>query len=116
MRLDGKVAIITGATGGIGAATAHRFAREGARLMLVDRGERALEELAARLGTEVAIHRAADVSSVDDTEAYVRATVDRFGGVDVLFANAGNEGRLAPLVDSAVVDFDRVIAVNLRGV
>ncbi|MBM4376402.1 MAG: SDR family NAD(P)-dependent oxidoreductase [Deltaproteobacteria bacterium] len=67
MRLDGKVALITGATGGVGAATAHRLAREGARLILHELGERAREELAARLGTEVAVARAADVSSARST-------------------------------------------------
>lgn len=116
MRLEGKVAIITGAAGGIGAATAHRFVHEGARVMLVDSGGPALEDLVRRLGSEVAAAQPADVSTVEGTEAYVRATLERFGALDILFANAGIEGRLAPLMDSAVDDFDRVLAVNLRGV
>ncbi len=117
MRLDGKVAIITGGSGGIGAATAQRFVREGAHVLLVDRDEAALRDVASRLASPSRVaFRKADVSTPEDTDAYVSEAVSRFGGVDVLFANAGIEGKLARLVDSQVEDFDRVIAVNLRGV
>lgn len=117
MRLEGKVAIITGGAGGIGSATAKRFLREGARVMLVDRDEAKLREAAAKSGSsERVAFRTADVSRVEDTDAYVAETVARFGGVDILFANAGIEGQLAPLVESKVEDFDRVMAVNVRGV
>jgi NAD(P)-dependent dehydrogenase (short-subunit alcohol dehydrogenase family) len=113
-RLSGKVAIITGASGGIGASTAERFVAEGAKVLLVDLAEGPLQDLAARLGEAAAVC-AADVSRPEDAARYVREAVTRFGGVDVLFANAGIEGKVVPLVDTAVEDFDRVLGVNVRG-
>ena len=115
MKLDHKVAIITGAAGGIGWAAAQTFVREGARVMLVDRDERVLHALAGELGASAA-YAAADVSSREDSERYVRATVERFGGLDVMFANAGIEGRVAPIAELPVEELDRVLAVNVRGV
>jgi NAD(P)-dependent dehydrogenase (short-subunit alcohol dehydrogenase family) len=113
--LNDKIAIITGATGGIGAATAELFLREGARVLLVDLKAPPLEALAQRLG-ERAAWVSADVSSEADTERYVSEAVRRFGGVDVLFANAGIEGVVQPLTAYTAEDFDRVLAVNVRGV
>ena len=115
-KLDGKTAIITGGAGGIGAATGRLFAKEGANVMLVDLDASALRAAAAAAeSTHVAWH-AADVSNEAETRAYVEATVAKFGAVDVLFANAGIEGKVAPIVQSAVADLDRVLAVNVRGV
>src|SRR5690606_6851708 len=113
-QLDGKVAIITGASGGIGSATARLFLEQGAQLMLVDLNAGPLQEIASRLGGGVA-WMAADVSSPDDNERVVREAVSRFGGLDVLFANAGIEGAVRPLVDTSPEDFDRVMNVNVRG-
>lgn len=115
MRLEQKVAIITGAAGGIGWATAQTFVREGARVMLVDRDEAVLRSLASELGANAA-YTTADVSSCEDSQRYVRATVERFHGLDILFANAGIEGTVAPIAQLPVEAFDHVLAVNVRGV
>lgn len=114
-RLRDRVAIITGATGGIGAATARRFLDEGAKVFLVDLDEDALRELATELGDRVG-YQQADVSSEEASQAYVQACVERFGALHILFANAGTEGRLAPLPETRADDFRRVIDVNLMGV
>jgi NAD(P)-dependent dehydrogenase (short-subunit alcohol dehydrogenase family) len=114
-RLKDKTAIITGATGGIGRATAQTFVREGARVMLVDLDEGSLRELARELGPNAAF-TAADVANDEDSRRYVRATVERFDGIDILFANAGIEGAVAPIAQLPVAAFDRVLAINVRGV
>src|SRR5215211_1552686 len=92
-RLDGRVAIITGATGGIGEATAKLFLAEGASVMLVGRSADKLKATRERLAVE---NRQADfVADAGDegaTAAAVAATVEAFGGVDILLANAGTEG------------------------
>lgn len=113
-RLKGKVAIVSGAANGIGRAAAELFVQEGARVLLVDRDDR-VADVARELGAN-AEAVLADVSSEADTARYVEACVRRFGGVDVLFANAGVEGTVAPLEKLTVEQFDRVLAVNVRGV
>ena len=115
-RLEGKVALITGATGGIGRAAAALFADEGARVALVDLDEAALQEVARSIGGERASYTAADVTQPDQTQAYVNAAVERWGGIDVFLANAGIEGILSSIPDYPVDVFDRVMAVNVRGV
>jgi NAD(P)-dependent dehydrogenase (short-subunit alcohol dehydrogenase family) len=115
-KLDGKVAIVTGAAGGIGAATAALFVREGAKVMLVDRDEASLRKATEAIGGDRVAMTAADVSDEGATAAYVASTVKRFGGVDILFANAGTEGRFGRLTDVPIEEFDRVIAINVRGV
>jgi NAD(P)-dependent dehydrogenase (short-subunit alcohol dehydrogenase family) len=114
-RLKNKVCVITGAAGGIGAASARLFVREGARVMLVDRDLAALEALARELGDSAALC-VADVASAEDSQRYVQATVARFGRIDVLFANAGIEGKVAPIAELTPEQFDQVQAVNVRGV
>lgn len=114
-KLKGKVAIVTGGAGGIGSTTARRLLNEGAKVMLVDLAEAPLADLAATLG-EGAAFTTADVSKEADVARYVQATVKKFGGVDILFANAGIEGRVGPLSETTAEDFDRVLAVNVRGV
>jgi NAD(P)-dependent dehydrogenase (short-subunit alcohol dehydrogenase family) len=115
-KLEEKVAIVTGAAGGIGLATAELFLREGARVVLVDREEEALRSAASRLPAENAAYVAADVSSPAETRHYVDEAVRRFGGLDILFANAGVEGTVAPIQAYPIEAFDRLIAVNVRGV
>lgn len=115
-KLDGKSAIITGAAGGIGAAAAALFVREGAKVMLVDRDESGLATKAAAIGGSNVAIAVADVSDPTSTARYVAETIRRFGGVDILFANAGTEGVFGALTDVAVEDFDRVLAINVRGV
>src|SRR5262249_10161652 len=114
VRLEGKVAIVTGAAGGIGSAVAAALAREGARLTLVDRDERTVTEVAARLGDVLV--RPADGTGAADVERYVEATVGRFGRLDVLFNNAGIAGEVKPIIEADESVFDQVLAVNLRGV
>ncbi|WP_028937021.1 SDR family NAD(P)-dependent oxidoreductase [Pseudonocardia spinosispora] len=115
-RLDGKVALITGATGGIGAATAELFAREGARLVLTDRYEVALENLAARLtehGAEILTARL-DVSSAQNWSDAVTAVRERFGALHVLVTLAGVVDW--PGIEATTEDgWDHVIAVNQTG-
>ncbi|MFD7667856.1 SDR family NAD(P)-dependent oxidoreductase [Streptomyces sp. NPDC059788] len=115
-RLDGKVALITGATGGIGSATAELFAREGARLVITDVAEGPLRDLAARIearGTEVAAARL-DVSSAREWDEVITLVRDRFEALDVLV-------NLAGIVDWPGVEdtreeaWDRVIDVNQKG-
>ena len=115
-KLDDRVTIITGAAGGIGSAAARMFAAEGSRLMLVDLNEAALLGLAAEIGQDRAAYHAADVSDAEATQGYVAATVARFGGVDIALLNAGIEGEFRPLIDTPVENFDKVMAVNARGV
>lgn len=114
-KLKGKVAVITGAAGGIGRATAQLFLREGARVLLVDRDREPLAALAKELGSEVGYEQA-DVSKQEDSERYVRRASEQFGGIDILFANAGVEGTFARITELAPRDFDRVWEVNVRGV
>ena len=115
MRLRGKTAIVTGAGGTIGAATARRFVSEGARVVLVDRDVEALASIADDLG-DSAVAVAADVTKEADTELYAATAADKFGAIDIFFNNAGIAGPIRPLTSFSVDDFDAVIAVNLRGV
>lgn len=114
-KLEGKVAIITGGAGGIGAAAARRFLAEGAKVFLVDLFENDLEEVAGSLESDDVAWEAADVSESTDVIRYVDACVERFGGIDILFDNAGIEGKMAPLTELSVADFERVMKVNCRG-
>src|SRR5687768_4970106 len=89
-RLEGKVAIVTGATGGIGEATAKRFLEEGASVMLVGRSQEKLNETCERLAAFSGLADfVADAGDEAATAASVAATVEAFGGIDVLIANAG---------------------------
>ena len=116
-RLDGKVAIITGATGGIGEATAARFLDEGACVMLVGRSVQKLQDTADRLAGRGALAQfQADADDEQATAAAVAATVSAFGGIDILFANAGMEGPLKPLEQQELADFEAVLRTNVIGV
>jgi NAD(P)-dependent dehydrogenase (short-subunit alcohol dehydrogenase family) len=114
-RLQDKVAVITGGAGGIGLAAATKFVTEGAKVLLVDLDEAALTEATHELG-DAAAWCVADVSDPEGTQSYVRAAVEAFGGIDILLANAGIEGQVKPIVDQDIEMFDKVIAVNVRGV
>lgn len=115
-RLENKVAIITGAAGGIGSAAAALFLSEGARVLLVDCAEERLQKTTQALNSEHVSYAVADVSQVEDTQRYIHQAVERFGGVDVLLANAGTVGVVKDITQYPVEDFDRLISVNLRGV
>ncbi len=114
-RLDGKVALITGAARGIGAAAARLFVAEGAKVMLADRLEAPLAALAAELGPAAAT-AVTDVASEPAVKALVEATVARHGRLDAALLNAGIEGVVSPLVDYPAEMFDQVMAINVRGV
>ena len=115
-RLKDKVALITGGAAGIGLETARLFLGEGDRVALVDLDDDDLSDAARDLGNpDDLLTIAADVSSVEDSKRYVAQTVEAFGRIDVFFNNAGIEGKVAPLVDQKIEDFDRVLAVNVRG-
>lgn len=115
-RLDGMVAIITGAGGGIGAASATLFAQQGAAVVLVDIRLEAAEKVAAsvREAGGRALALAADVGDEADVRGVVDRTLAEFGAVDVLLNNAG-VAHQSTLVETTVEDWDRVMAVNLRG-
>jgi NAD(P)-dependent dehydrogenase (short-subunit alcohol dehydrogenase family) len=113
--LTGKTAIVTGAAGGIGSAVARRLSDEGGQLVVVDLDGDAAERVARSLPGEAAAV-AADVSDERGVAAYSAAALERFGRVDAVHLNAGYSGRLVPLIESDVGDFDRVISVNVRGV
>ncbi|MGH7906703.1 MAG: SDR family NAD(P)-dependent oxidoreductase [Candidatus Binataceae bacterium] len=118
MKLGGKVALITGAGSGIGRSAAILFAKEGARVAAADVNREAVEETARMInedgGGAVAI--AGDVSRSADVQAIVSATVEQLGAPDVLYNNAGIEGRSDFLARLSEDDFDQVIAIDLRGV
>jgi 2-hydroxycyclohexanecarboxyl-CoA dehydrogenase len=113
-RLEGKVAIVTGAGQGIGRAIVEKFAAEGATVAVTDLDEAAAKSVAASLG-DPAVGLATDVSSRDAVEAMVAAVQERFGQIDVLVNNAGWDVA-SPFVDSDPDDWDRVIRINLYGV
>lgn len=113
-RLAGKTAIITGAAGGIGAASARRFAEEGAALLLTDADGERVAELAAELG-EQAAWCAHDVTSESGWETVLAAALSIRGSVDVLMNNAGIF-LAAPLAETSAEDFRRVFEVNVLGV
>jgi NAD(P)-dependent dehydrogenase (short-subunit alcohol dehydrogenase family) len=113
-RLEGKVAVITGAASGIGRQSARRFAAEGATVCVVDLADEAGEQVAAEVG---GLYLHADVTDPDDVQAMYAKAAGRFGGIDVLFNNAG----ISPPDDASVLDTDleawqRVQDVNLKSV
>mgnify|MGYP005848423443 CR=1 FL=1 len=119
MRLEGKVALVTGAGSGIGKLTAETFAREGARVVVADvvddAGRATVEGIRARGGEAEYVH--CDVSVAEEVEAMVAFTVGRFGKLDVMMNNAG----IFHALDGSVIDtdeetWDRTIAINLKGV
>jgi len=115
-KLDGRVAVITGGSGGIGRAAAKRFVDEGASVLIVDLEERALRSAVDAIGGNQISSICADVTSDDDTQRYVNTAVERYGRIDIYLANAGIEGNMKPIPDYPIDVFDRVIAVNVRGV
>ncbi len=117
MRLQGKVALVTGGAQGIGLACAEALAREGAKVLITDVNEGAAEGALARLlgqGAQAAFVKC-DVSRKKEVDAAIDAAVAKFGRLDVLVANAGVV-HAAEFLDLEEADFDRVLAVNLKGI
>ena len=114
-RLDAKVAIITGGAGGIGIAAARRFSAEGAEVLLVDIDEEALIEVCEGIGSNRLSYTVADVASVEDNRRMVEVAEQRYGGVDILLANAGILGDTETIEHYDVARLDQVLAVNIKG-
>lgn len=117
-RLDGKVAFITGGGSGIGEGTAKLFAAEGAKVAVLGRTKEKLEETVERIreatgGEAMAVQ--GDVSKYEDVERAVREIVDRWGRLDVVFANAGINGVWAPIEELAPEEWEQTIRINLSG-
>jgi NAD(P)-dependent dehydrogenase (short-subunit alcohol dehydrogenase family) len=113
--LDGKVAVVTGGAGGIGQATAKMLVAEGAKVVVADLDADAGAAVAAELG-ESASFQEADVSDVDQVQAVVDHAVEHFGGLHIMFNNAGIGSPLTRFLHDDLEDFSRIMGVNLFGV
>lgn len=113
--LKNKVAVITGGAGSIGLITAKLFLEEGAKVVLVDMGQEALEKAVAELNSDQVIYSVGNVTKAADVARYTKEAVDKFGKIDIFFNNAGIEGVVKPIADYPEDIFDQVIAVNVKG-
>ena len=114
--IRGKACLITGGAGSIGLASAKLMLAQGARVMLVDRDDVALDNARATLSELGEVQTCvADVADAADVAHYVAQAVAAFGQIDVLFSNAGNFGTVAPIEDYPTEVFDSVLAVHVRG-
>jgi NAD(P)-dependent dehydrogenase (short-subunit alcohol dehydrogenase family) len=117
IRLDGKVAVVTGAAGVIGTATMRLLAERGARIVAIDRKAPDLQTAVKGLPASAqALAITADVTSEDEVADYVRAAVDQFGTIDVFYNNAGIEGDIASITKYPLEMFRKVLDVNVVGV
>ncbi|XP_035440460.2 17-beta-hydroxysteroid dehydrogenase 14-like [Spodoptera frugiperda] len=114
MSFQDKVVIVTGASSGIGAAIAIRFAEEGAKVVLVGRNQEKLNNVSKKCGNPLII--AADVSKDEDAKRVIEETLRYFGQIDVLVNNAGITGSSKILEDGAIQAYDRIMSINLRAV
>ncbi len=114
LRLDGKVALVTGASRGIGQAIAKAYVDAGAQVMLSSRKQDALEATAKEIGGETAVF-AANAGEPDQAEACIQATLDAFGRLDILVNNAATNPYMGPAVDIDEGRYDKTFQVNLRG-
>ncbi len=114
-RLEGKVAVITGGAGGIGKAAGKLFVAEGPDVILVDLDEASLKQACEEIGSNKISYCVADVTSAQDNQRMIAVAEERYGGVDILLANAGIEGQVAPIVDYDEAMFDKLMAINVKG-
>lgn len=115
-KLENKTVVITGGAGSIGKTTAKLFLVEGAKVMLVDLDEQSLKEAVDELGSQHVNYCVADVTKAAEVKHYADEALKLFGKVDVFFNNAGIEGMVKPVTDYPEDIFDKVIAVNVKGV
>jgi 3-oxoacyl-[acyl-carrier protein] reductase len=115
MKLEGKVAIVTGAASGFGRAIAELFVFEGARVILADINGAGVREVAASLG-ENTVAVTCDVAQKPDVDAIVRAATEAFGGLDIVVNNAGITHKNRPLLEVDEAEFDRIYAVNVKSI
>jgi NAD(P)-dependent dehydrogenase (short-subunit alcohol dehydrogenase family) len=116
-QMQGKVCVITGGAGSIGAASAKLLLQEGAKVMITDLSEAALKKAAAGIGGNDGnlTWCAADVTESGQVKNAIARTVEKFGKIDVLFSNAGNFGGVAPITEYPEDVFDSVLAVHIKG-
>jgi 3-oxoacyl-[acyl-carrier protein] reductase len=115
MRLQGKVALVTGGASGFGQGIAELFTREGARVAIADLNEQAARKVAATMSNDALAVRC-DVSRRGDVDAAVKATVERFQTIDILINNAGTTHVRRPMLEVDEAEFDRVMAVNVKSI
>ena len=115
MRLANKIALVTGAASGFGAEIARIFAREGAKVVLLDLNKGGVQDVAAAIGPE-ALALAGDVTSAGDITAAVEASRARHGRLDIVVNNAGWTHRNRPLLEVSEAEFDKVYAVNVKSI
>lgn len=115
-RLEAKVAVITGGAGEIGLTAGKLFAQEGAKVLLVDLNENVLKKSVQSIKGDAADYVVADVTQAEEVQHYVQTAFDRYGSIDVFLNNAGIEGVVRPIPDYPIDVFDKVMAVNVRGV
>jgi len=116
MRLDGKVAVVTGAASGFGRGIAELFAAEGAKIVVADINATAAGDLVEKLGKDRAIATATDVTRRADVDAMIASAVEVFGGVDILVNNAGVTHKNQSLMHVTEDEFDRIYAVNVKSI
>jgi 3-oxoacyl-[acyl-carrier protein] reductase len=115
MRLEDKIAIVTGGGSGFGAGIVRKFVTEGAQVLIADRDLEAALHIAASVGTAARALRV-DVSDAADVRTMIDAVIEHFGGLDILVNNAGVGHLPQPLEALAEADFDRIVAVNMKAI
>ncbi|MCE3050847.1 hypothetical protein HAX54_048286 [Datura stramonium] len=115
LRLEGKVAVITGAASGIGEATARLFVEHGARVVIADIQDELGLQVVASIGTDRACYRRCDVADEKQVEEAVACAVEKYGSLDIMFSNAGTIGTLGSVLEMDMTAFDRTMNINTRG-
>lgn len=115
-KMNNKKVIITGGAGGLGLALAQQLLDKGAKVLLVDLNEKDLKEATSKMKSEDLYYFVADVSDEHAVKAYVDFAVEKMGGIDIFYNNAGIEGKVIPLEDYPMDVFHKIIDVNVKGV
>ncbi|KAE9593759.1 putative oxidoreductase [Lupinus albus] len=114
-RLEGKVALITGAASGIGEETVRLFAENGALIVVADVQDELGEQVVASIGSEKVIYHHCDVRDEKQVEETIKFTLEKYGHIDILFSNAGILGTLSSILEFDLDEFDNIISTNVRG-